>query len=63
MSNLRVAKFTHFLAEFMKSVQASESTFRGRPFDIIYFQLSLLYSEIYDIFRGLATVFLTFKFA
>ncbi len=63
MSNLRVAKFTHFLAEFMKSVQASYSTFRGQPFDIICSALILLYPEIYDIFCGLLTIFLTFKFA
>ena len=63
MSNLRVAKFTHFLAEFIKSVQASDSTFRGQPCDIILFLLSLLYPKIYDIFCGLLTVFLSFKFA
>jgi len=35
MNKLRGAKFTHFLAEFLKSIQASDSTVRGRPFDLI----------------------------
>ncbi len=63
MSNLQFAKFTHFLAEFMKSVRASYPTFRGQPCDLIFFLLSLLYPENYDIFCSLPTIFTTFKFA
>jgi len=61
MSNLRGAKFTHFLAEFLKSVRASDSTVRGRPCDLTLSQLRFLYTEFYDVFCGCSEVFRTFK--
>jgi len=63
MSNRWGAKFTHFLAEFPKSIQASDSTLRGRSFDLTPSLLKPLYTKFYDVFCGCSNVFRTFKLA
>jgi hypothetical protein len=61
MGNLRGAKFTHFLAECVKSVHAFVTTFRGRACDLSLSYLRLLYTKRYDITCGFSNVLRTFK--
>ena len=61
MSNLRGVKFTHFLAEWVKSVYAFVTTVRGRACDLSLSYLRLLYTKRYDIICGFSNVLRTFK--
>jgi len=61
MGNFRCAKFTHFLAEFIKSIQAPciDPPWSALLFNII--NLRHLYTKCYDVFCCFTDVFRTFK--
>ena len=61
MGNFRCAKFTHFLAEFMKSFQAPgiDPPWSALLLNII--NLRHLYTKCNDVFCCFTDVFLTFK--